>query len=93
MDKAISKQLPTTAAFVNAVEGRELMGYGVYIGEGLPSVPPKIAKKIRSGYFVEMVGRIYCQKCILETMPNQKQKGVHAVHTTYLPDCRALEYM
>ena len=80
------------AAFINVVEGREFMGYRVYIGEGLPSVPPKIAKKIRSGYFVEMIGRIYCQKCVLGAMLNWKQKGVHAVRTTCSPGCRASEY-
>ena len=34
--------------------GKSLQGVGVYVGEGLPPVPPKLAKKISAGEYVEM---------------------------------------
>ena len=34
--------------------GKSLHGAGIYVGEGLPPVPPKLAKKISAGEYVEM---------------------------------------
>jgi len=50
-----SQLLATTAALANASE-RDMprQGEGVYVGEGLPPVPSKLAKQIRSGEYVEM---------------------------------------
>ena len=55
MDERAKGQLPSTAlVLAKAGEDQTLTGEGVYVGEGLSPVPPKLAKKIRSGEFVEM---------------------------------------
>ena len=55
MDKQAKGQLPATVSVLaKAGEDQTLTGEGVYVGKGLPPVPPKLAKKIRSGEFVEM---------------------------------------
>ena len=50
MDRQLAE---TVAAFANA-GGKDRQGEGVYIGKGLPPVPPKLAKKIRSTEYIEM---------------------------------------
>ena len=53
--KTSEKQLAATVATL-AHEGEKVLpqGGGVYVGKGLPPVPLKLAKKIRSGDYIEM---------------------------------------
>ena len=44
----------TVAALANAGVDKTRQGEGVYVGEGLPPVPQKLVKRIRSGEYVEM---------------------------------------
>lgn len=46
--------LTAAAALANAGDDNPQQGAGVYVGEGLPPIPPKVAKKITSGEYVEM---------------------------------------
>ena len=44
----------TTAILANAGEDKLQSGAGAYVGEGLPPIPPKLAKKIVAGEYIEM---------------------------------------
>ena len=57
LDKAVGQDLSTAAMLANlplANPSLQLPAGGVYMGEGIPPVPAKLAAKIRQGEFVDM---------------------------------------
>ena len=84
MDERAKGQLPATASVLaKAGQDQTLTGEGVYIGEGLPPVPPKLAKRIRSGEFVEMKELLseICTRGDVEPEAKRRSRHAHDIFT------------
>ena len=89
MDKRAKGQLPATASVLaKAEEDQTITSEGVYIGEGLPSVPPKLAKRISRESLWRW--RSFFRRSVPGEMSNQKQRDVRVMPTIYSPGCSAL---
>ena len=83
-DERAKGQLPATASVLaKAGEDQTLMGEGVYVGEGLPPVPPKLAKRIRSGEFVEMEELLpeVCTRGDVKPEAKRRSRRAHDIFT------------
>ena len=82
MDEWAKGQMPATASVLaKAGEDQTLTGEGVYVGEGLLPVPPKLARKIKSGEFVEMEELL--PEICTRGMSNRKQRRLRRAHDIF----------
>lgn len=84
MDERAKGQLSATATVLANTGGDSLsLGEGVYVGEGLPPVPPKLAKKIRAGEFVEMEELLpeVCTRGDIEPEAKRRSRRAHDIFT------------
>ena len=73
--KTSEKQLATTVATLTH-EGEKVLpqGGGVYVGEGLPPVPLELAKKIRSGDYIEMEELLLEVRNLEDDIPSEPKR-------------------